>query len=135
MPKPVSARRQGDVSVLPAAAGMWKGWLPPEDPNLLRRHSNRWTRSWPAKLQPLPIQHGIKATNLYLVSLRGVYPVTNVRFGVTAYHAAKAPSCDDRESAERPPKMAGSLRHSFITARRVSRPGPSCRRGCPPSSP
>ena len=39
-----------------------------------------------AKLQPLPIQHGIKAMNLYLVSLWGVYPIVYVFEGLSAGH-------------------------------------------------
>lgn len=89
-----------------------------------------------AKTQPLPIQHGIKAMNLYLVSLWGVYPIAyvlegvsathpglnldwanvassvadvinKVGFGVTAYLAVRALSGDDQESAERLPETAG----------------------------
>ena len=83
-----------------------------------------------AKAQPLPIQHGIKSMNLYILTLWGVYPIvyvlegmaaTNaninldwanlasavadiinkVGFGVTAYLAVRALSGDDQESPTR----------------------------------
>lgn len=86
-----------------------------------------------AETQPVPIQHGIKAMNLYLISLWGVYPITywfeglsathlginldwfNVAssvadvinkfgFGLTAYFAVRAMSGDDQESARRLPE-------------------------------
>jgi sensory rhodopsin len=39
-----------------------------------------------AKMQPLPLQHGIKSMNLYLVSLRGVYPFICWFEGLSAAH-------------------------------------------------
>jgi len=39
-----------------------------------------------AKAQPLPIRHGIKAMNLYLVSLWGVYPLVYWFEGLSASH-------------------------------------------------
>jgi bacteriorhodopsin len=39
-----------------------------------------------AKAQPLPIQHGIKSMNLYLVSLWGVYPIIYWFEGLSAAH-------------------------------------------------
>ncbi len=39
-----------------------------------------------AKAQPLPIQHGIRAMNLYLVSLWGIYPLAYWFEGLSASH-------------------------------------------------
>lgn len=39
-----------------------------------------------AKAQPLPIQHGIKSMNLYLISLWGIYPVVYWFEGLSASH-------------------------------------------------
>ena len=41
-----------------------------------------------AKAQPLPIRHGIKSMNLYLVSLWGVYPLIYWFEGLSASHLA-----------------------------------------------
>ena len=41
-----------------------------------------------AKTQPEPIQHGIKAMNLYLLSLWGVYPIVYWFEGLSASHLA-----------------------------------------------
>jgi bacteriorhodopsin len=88
-----------------------------------------------ARTQPIPIQHGIKAMNLYIISLWGVYPITywaeglsathlginldwfNVAssvadvinkfgFGLTAYFAVRALSGDDQEGTDRLPEDA-----------------------------
>lgn len=39
-----------------------------------------------AKAQPLPIQHGIKSMNLYLISLWGIYPIVYWFEGLSAAH-------------------------------------------------
>jgi sensory rhodopsin len=90
-----------------------------------------------AKTQPMPIQHGIKTMNLYLLTLWGVYPITyiaeglsathpalnldwfnvassvadvinKVGFGLTAYFAVRALSGDDQQGADRLPESAAA---------------------------
>lgn len=39
-----------------------------------------------AKAQPLPIRHGVKSMNLYLVSLWGIYPIVYRFEGLSAAH-------------------------------------------------
>ncbi len=47
-----------------------------------------------AESQPLPIQHGIKAMNLYLLTLWGVYPIVYIFEGLSASHLSWAINLD-----------------------------------------